>query len=212
MNSLEQNSPPAPERYAEAQALPRTFYHGKTLSIAKALLGKGLYVEQAGQPILAEITEVEAYLAEKDPASHAFRGLTKRNWPMFEAGGTCYVYLSYGLNFCMNVSTQEAGLAEAILFRAARPILGLDLIRSRRPRARNDYQLLSGPGRLCQGLGIDLKHNGWTFDRGDFKIVDLGQRVAPSAIGTSTRIGITKASDKPWRFFIKSSPWLSRKG
>lgn len=197
------------EKYS---ALPSGFYLGDTLKIAKNLLGKGIYVKKDGYEVIVEIAEVEAYLGSKDAASHAYRGPTKRNWPMFEAGGTCYVYLSYGLNYCMNVCTQGKGHAEAILFRAARPIHGIDIIRQHRPLAHNDYQLLNGPGKLCQGMGIDLTYNGMTFDRPDFKIVDLGIKVPSSSIGRSPRVGITKASDKLWRFFLKYSPWLSRKG
>lgn len=131
---------------------------------------------------------------------------------MFEGGGTCYVYLSYGLNFCMNVVTQEKGVGEAVLLRAARPMLGISRLQENRPLAKKETQLLSGPGRLCQGFEINLQQNGWTFDRPDFKIIELETRVKPHQVGTSARIGITKAASKPWRFYIKSSPWLSRKG
>jgi DNA-3-methyladenine glycosylase len=192
--------------------LSTQFYHGDTLDIARNLLGKGLYRKVDGEVLLAEICEVEAYLGTADPASHTFRGLSKRNAAMFEGGGTCYVYLSYGLNYCMNVVTQEKGLGEAVLLRAAKPILGMERMKKNRPRAKTEIQLLSGPGRLCQGFEINLQQNGWTFDRPDLKIVDLKTRVKPHQIGISARIGITKAASHPWRFFIKSSPWLSRKG
>lgn len=211
-NLPEHNLEASHSLFAAAEPLAAEFYHGDTLKIAKALLGKGLFVQTKNGPLLAEIVEVEAYLGSKDPASHAYRGLSKRNWPMFERGGTCYVYLSYGLNYCMNVSTQKEGVPEAVLFRAARPIEGLDAIKERRALIAKETQLLNGPGKLCQGLGIDLQQNGWTLDRTNFKLIDLGVNLKPRDIGSSPRIGITKAALNPWRFFIKSSPWLSRKG
>lgn len=192
--------------------LPSEFYLQNTVEVARQLLGKGLYVRRGKAELLVEITEVEAYLAGKDPASHAFRGLTKRNWPMFEGGGTCYVYLSYGINYCMNVATQKKGIGEAILLRAAAPILGIETLRKNRgSRDIPDRNLLSGPGKLTQALGIDLSYNGLAFDRDDLKIVDLGKALTNKSIGTSPRIGISKAKEDELRFFIKGSPWLSRK-
>ena len=155
--------------------LPKEFYLQDTVEVARQLLGKGLYVRQGKAKLLVEITEVEAYLGHRDPASHAYRGLTKRNWPMFEKGGTCYVYLSYGINYCMNVATQHEGMGEAILFRAAAPLLGIETLRKNRGSPSTPHRnLLSGPGKLTQALGIDLRYNGLAFDRDDFKIVDLG--------------------------------------
>ena len=195
--------------------LPAKFYLQDTASVARKLLGKGLYVATGPVPLLMEITEVEAYLGLHDPASHAFRGLTQRNWPMFERGGTCYVYLSYGINYCMNVATQPAGVGEAVLLRAGAPLLGVEAMAKNRgfdPRSVPLRNLLSGPGKLCQALGIDLAFNGFTYDREDFKIVDLGKNPRSQNIGTSGRIGISKAKEEPLRFFIKASPWLSRRG
>ncbi len=196
--------------------MPRSFYEDETLVVARRLLGKVLVVHAASatrsikDTIAVEIVEVEAYLGGADPASHAYRGVTKRNAVMFEGGGSCYVYLSYGLNYCMNVSTRGPGIGEAVLFRAARPIFGIDSIRKRRALIKTDFGLLNGPGKLTKGLGIDLTYNGFTFDRPDFKIVDLGTRVPAKLISESPRIGISKAAEKPWRFFLKDSPWVSR--
>jgi DNA-3-methyladenine glycosylase len=195
--------------------LPPEFYLQKTEEVARQLLGKGLYVAKGSAPLLLEVTEVEAYLGARDPASHAYRGVTRRNWPMFERGGTCYVYLSYGINYCMNVATQGKGVGEAILFRAGTPLLGVEAMAENRGFSRNAIpmrNLLSGPGKFCQAMGVDLSFNGLTFDADDFKLVDLGKNPPSQNIGTSGRIGISKAKDEPLRFFIKSSPWLSRKG
>src|SRR5262249_12525637 len=131
------------------------FFLRKTVRVAHELLGKGLFVRQRETTMLVEIVEVEAYLGGADPASHAYRGPTPRNRAMFERGGTCYVYLSYGINYCMNVATQGKGKGEAILFRAAAPLLGRDAMLKNR-RVENDHGgitdriLLSGPGKLCQ--------------------------------------------------------------
>lgn len=186
--------------------LPESFYLRPTLTVARELIGKGLVVGRS----LVEVVEVEAYLGEKDPASHAYRGLTKRNWAMFESGGTCYVYLSYGINHCMNVSTGAKGVGEAVLIRAARPILGLPQIKKRRLKIRTDHQLLNGPGKITLGLGVRPSFNGRMFFEADFKFVDLKGYLVPVPVATTPRIGITKAADKPWRFVAKDSAWLSR--
>ena len=199
--------------------LPPGFFLKKAVEVAKCLLGKGLLVVQRGRPLLVELVEVEAYFQE-DPASHSFAGPTKRTWPMFEPGGTCYVYLSYGINFCMNVCTGPKGRGDAVLFRAARPLLGAETLGKNRVAASvrrskkipNEKDLLSGPGKLTQALGIGLRHNGLTFDRDDFKLVDLGHEIPAEKIVRSPRIGITKARDELLRFSILDSGWLSRKG
>ena len=196
--------------------LPNSFFLRDTRTVAKNLLGKGLYLKSGKTVLLAEIVEVEAYLGSGDPASHAFRGITKRNWPMFEEGGMCYVYLSYGINFCMNVVTREKGIGEAVLLRAAIPLLGIKKIKKNRGklfdnRSNAIKNLLSGPGKLTQGFGIDLRHNGLTYDRENFKLVDLRRDPLKSIIASSTRIGISKAKDSPYRYFISGSNWLSKK-
>lgn len=186
------------------------FYEADSLQVAKDLLGKFLYYRTQGTELLAEIQEVEAYLAQ-DPASHSYRGITKRNWPMFEAGGTCYIYLSYGINLCVNIATHQKETGEAILLRALRPVVGLEFFRRRRKHATSDYQLLNGPGKICQAFGFTLKLNGATFFQNDLKVIDLGLAYPSHAIGSSGRIGISRAQEMEYRFFVKGSPWLSRK-
>ena len=190
--------------------LPRIFFQRQTLVVAKELLGKGLFIRHGNTPLLAEIVEVEAYLGKNDPASHSYRGITKRNWPMFEEGGMCYVYLSYGINFCMNVVTGKTGVGEAVLLRAAIPRSGEELMQERRGTEK-PASWLSGPGKLTQALGIDLTHNGRWFDQDDFRLIDLGVRPKPSQIGQSPRIGISSGKDALFRFYIDGSPWLSRR-
>jgi DNA-3-methyladenine glycosylase len=199
--------------YLDASPLSPEFFLDETSVVAQQLLGKSLVLQCRGDWLAVRIVEVEAYLAEGDQASHAFRGQTPRNWPMFEPGGTCYVYLSYGIHHCMNVSTGNAGKGEAVLLRAVEPIFGQHRMLLNRPLDRGvSYQLCNGPGKLTRALGIDLAYNGLRFNSPSFKLVDLPDGLCRDDIGISPRIGISQAKDKPLRFFIKSSEWLSRPG
>ncbi|NBX77277.1 MAG: DNA-3-methyladenine glycosylase [Proteobacteria bacterium] len=196
----------------QSSPLPLKFYQRDTVTVAKDLLGKGLYVKKNKSQFLCEIVEVEAYLGERDEASHSFRGMTPRNRSMFEAGGTAYVYLIYGFYFCVNVATEEKGIGAAVLFRAAAPLSGhKEMQRNRKLKEPSKPEkLLSGPGKLTQALGINRTFDGRKFDLPDFKIIDLGNVLSEAEIGSSPRIGISKAKDQHLRFFIKNSPWLSR--
>lgn len=188
--------------------LPSSFYLEKTATVAKLLLGKGLFLSKQGRSFLLQIIEVEAYLGAEDPASHAFKGPTPRNLSMFKSGGTCYVYLCYGLNFCMNVVTGVEGKGSAVLIRGAIPILGLKSMAKNRHLssplpAKEIKKLLSGPGKLTQALGIDRSFDGLRFDQSTFKIVDLGVRIPKHQIGISPRIGISKGMQENLRFYIR---------
>ena len=181
--------------------LPDRFYQGTTQDIAQNLLGKGLVVSKPDGTLLAvQITEVEAYLSKNDPASHSHRGPTHRNQTMFERAGTCYIYLSYGIHYCVNVVTQKKGVGEAILIRSAVPLLGLEIMQKNR-NVKSLKTLLNGPGKVTQAMGIDLHFNGMRFD-GKIRIIDLDQR--DFSIGCSPRIGISKAKDLQLRYFIKA--------
>lgn len=201
-----------------AEGLPpleHSFYNGKAPQVAESLLGKGLFVAHGKIPFLCQIVEVEAYLGAEDPASHAFKGPTPRNLSMFKVGGTCYVYLSYGLNFCMNVVTGSEGVGGAVLIRAALPLLGLKEMAKNRNISRplthkNIFNLMSGPGKLTQALGINRNFDGLSFDQTTFKIVDLNLKIPKHQIGLSPRIGISKAKEENLRFYIKGSEFLSR--
>lgn len=161
--------------------LPESFYLAPVDEVARALLGKGLRVGD----VVVEITETEAY-SQDDPASHSFKGVRPRCASMFGRGGIAYVYLCYGVHFCLNVVTGKAGVGEAVLLRGARDPAG---------KLR-----LPGPGLLTRGLGIDRRHDGMPFDRPDFGILDLGLTVPPEQVLTTPRIGISKAKERPWRF------------
>ncbi|NBX68481.1 MAG: DNA-3-methyladenine glycosylase [Proteobacteria bacterium] len=195
--------------------LASKFYQRSAPVVAKELLGKGLFLSQNKNHFLVQIVEVEAYLGSEDPASHAFKGPTPRNQSMFLSGGACYVYLSYGLNFCMNVVTGAAGKGSAVLIRAAVPLLGLEKMAENRHISRPlTYKmlknLLSGPGKLTQALGIDRNFDGLSFDQSTFKIVDLNHKIPKQLIGISPRVGISRAKREPLRFYVRQSEFLSR--
>lgn len=194
--------------------LPPDFFLRPVDEVAPELLGKGLWVRHGRHELVAEITEVESY-AYDDAASHSYRGKTKRNWPMFEAGGTCYVYLIYGMHLCANVVTGAPGTPEAVLFRAATPLHGIKFMEKRRTNSAGAvppaHKLLSGPGNLAQGLGIGLKQNGLSFFGDQLRILDLGKSVDDSLIDRSRRIGITKSAELLRRFCLADATSLSRK-
>ncbi len=183
--------------------LPRAFYRRPSLDVAPELLGKlVVHGVRAGR-----IVEVEAYRFD-DPASHAYRGPTRRNATMFGPPGHLYVYFSYGVHWCANVVTGDRE-GQAVLLRALAPVDGLGAIRAARPAARRDRDLASGPGRLTQALGIDGSFDGTDLVRGAVRIADDGVP-PPSVPGVSRRVGISKAVDQPWRWFVAGDPNLSR--
>ncbi len=170
--------------------------------VAPELIGAELYVDGVG----GVIVEVEAYDHE-DPAAHAYRNRrTARNASMFLGGGHVYVYRSYGIHWCLNVVCGVEDVAGAVLLRALEPVAGLEEMRVRRGVA--DPRLLcSGPGRLCQALGVTREHDGLQLDRPPF---ELRERRFEPEIVRGPRIGITKAADLPWRYGLAGSRFLSR--
>lgn len=157
---------------------------------------------------MGRIVECEAY-QEDDPASHSYRGLTNRTWVMFGPPGHLYVYLSYGMHCCMNVVTGRDGEGSAVLLRAVEPLLGVE--RMRAWRGVSDVRLLcSGPGRLTQAFDVHRSHNGVDLVRGDVLYVARGRPVPDEAVGVGPRVGISVATDRPWRFFVLGSPFVSR--
>src|SRR4051812_42995201 len=145
--------------------LPRGFYLQDTITVARALLGCVLWRRVDRELLGARLVEVEAYLGANDPASHARRGLrSARNESMYLDGGHAYVYFTYGMHWCMNVVTQEADIAEAVLLRAAEPVRGIESMRARRPKAKRDVDLMNGPGKLCSALAIDRALDGEPLD------------------------------------------------
>jgi DNA-3-methyladenine glycosylase len=177
------------------------FFARRVHEVAPELIGVTLLVDGVG----GRIVEVEAY-DRKDPASHGYRGRTSRNAVMFGPPGHAYVYRSYGIHWCLNLVCGGEGEAEAALIRALEPTAALDLQRRRRG-VEDPRSLCSGPGKLCQALGVTGDQNGLALDAPPFR---LEQRSAEPEISTGPRIGITRAVELPWRYVEAGSPYLSR--
>jgi len=192
--------------------LERGFYARPTTTVARALLGKLLVRRCAGRPpLVARIVEVEAYLGERDAASHARRGPTPRAAIMFGPPGFLYVYLIYGMHHCMNVVTETDGVAGAVLIRAAAPLAGFDAVAGDGSRRGNGRRhLLTGPGKLCAALAITRANNGHDLTRvRDFYVADDGSPAPRRA--RSPRIGVEYAGDwaaRKLRFFDARSPYV----
>jgi len=170
--------------------LTRAFYDRDPRELAPELLNKVLVSTEAGTRVAARIVEVEAYRGSADPASHAYRGRTARNATMFGRPGRLYVYFVYGMHWCANVvAAAPPDDAGAVLLRAATPIDGLDLMRTRRPAARRDRDLCSGPARLADAFGLDRAHDGVDLVRGPFAIHDDGTP-PPTRPARTTRVGL----------------------
>ena len=194
--------------------LSREFYtRADVLAVARDLLGKKLVVPtRSGGRVAGLIVETEAYRGPEDRASHAFGGRrTQRTETMYGNGGTAYVYFIYGMYNQFNVVTNVADTPHAVLVRALEPVEGLDVIRRRR-RGRSEYEMTSGPGRLCIAMGIDRG-----LDKadllGDRVWIEEGVSISPRQIARGPRIGIDYAEkwvSKPWRFWIKDNPFVSR--
>lgn len=187
--------------------VPREVLVGPVDEVAPRLLGR-ILVGTDGTA--GRIVEVEAYDGEADPASHAARGRTPRNATMFGPAGHLYVYRSYGLHWCANVVLAEPGRAAAVLLRAVQPLVGLPRMRDRRPAARRDRDLCNGPGKLCAALGIDGDHDGLDLlDEASPVQLRDDPGAAPAELLVTTRVGITRAVDRAWRFCVAGSPWVS---
>ena len=170
------------------------------LEAAQAVLGMRLPREVDGKPVEVVLTEVEAYAGADDPASHAYAGRTARNGSMFAPPGTAYVYKSYGVHWMLNVSVTAAGTGDAVLLRGGIPVLGQEVMAVR--RGRSD-QLTDGPGKLAQALGVTGDHDGTSLVDGPLRL--LPGDPPPGTVLATPRVGISKATDRPWRFVIAQS-------
>ena len=185
--------------------LPESFYNRSTLRIAQDLLGKFLIRRLAnGKKLAGEIIETEAYMGPRDKASHASRGLTPRTALMFGPAGFSYIYLIYGMYYCLNIVTERDGYPAAVLIRAVRPVSGLAIPDK---YLSAPEKLASGPGKLCREFQIDKTLNGFNIcSSGDLFIEDRGIKVPSSKIIRTPRIGVDYAGEynnKKWRFLIK---------
>jgi DNA-3-methyladenine glycosylase len=181
--------------------LRRQYFARSVHVVAPDLIGTTLLVNGVG----GTIVEVEAY-HHTDPAAHSYRGRTERNAVMFGPPGYAYVYRSYGIHWCLNFVCEAEGSASAVLIRAIEPIYGLSAMRRRR-KLSEERLLCSGPGRVCQALGISGAHSGLALDRPPFELRAANRQIE---IAVGPRIGITKAAEIPWRYGLKNSRFLSR--
>jgi DNA-3-methyladenine glycosylase len=179
----------------------RDFFARSVHAVAPDLIGVTFMFNGVG----GRIVEVEAY-HHTDPAAHSFRGRTERNAVMFGPPGFVYVYRSYGIHWCVNFVCEPEGSASAVLIRAIEPLEGLAKMRRRRGLA-DERLLCSGPGRVCQALGITRAHNGLALDAAPF---ELRRRTGKVEIAVGPRIGITKAVEQPWRYGLAGSRFLSK--
>jgi DNA-3-methyladenine glycosylase len=212
----------------DARLMPRAFFERHPKVVARQVLGKILARrERDGSLTIGRIVEAEAYLGADDAAAHSATGKTERTAVLFGPAGHAYVYFTYGMHYCMNVSCEPEGHAGCVLLRALEPIEGVEAMAANRKiklrisrSARNDDPfdhktlrlLCSGPARLCQALGIDRPRDNakdLLSRDSDLQLLDDGSRV--KRVMAATRIGITKSADLPLRFYIEGSPFVSRK-
>ena len=186
-----------------------SFFARGTVEVAPDLLGKYLVRVWDGKRLVVRIVEVEAYRGSDDPASHAFRGRTPRNAPMFGEPGHAYVYFTYGNHFLLNITTQKPGTPGAVLIRGVEPVQGVDVMRRLRPHVP-DSELSNGPGKLTKALGVDKALNGVNMTRrGTLYVID--RPGSEFETWRSTRIGIGEAGlNRLWRFYIRDNPYVSR--
>lgn len=192
--------------------LPRDFYLRETVDVARSLLGCLLWRRTRNELLCARLVETEAYLGANDMASHARRGLrSERNASMYLAGGHAYVYLSYGMHWCLNVVCQEEGIAEAVLIRAAEPVEITPAMRERRPKAKRDWELMNGPGKICAAFDIDKDLDGEPLD-GNRMFITAGDPLDEGDIAVSPRIGVEHSGESAWwplRFFLRGNRYVS---
>ena len=191
------------------QVLPRPFYQRPAHLVAPDLLNKILLAADGRS---GRIVEVEAYCGAVDAAAHTFRGKTPRNATMFGPAGHMYVYFTYGMHWCCNAVCADEGDGQGVLLRALEPMTGLYAMRAARPRARRDRELCSGPARLTQAMGITGAQDGIDLvsARGGFTIVSDGVPPPTNPVGHA-RVGISRAQDRLWRWYVEGSEHVSRR-
>jgi DNA-3-methyladenine glycosylase len=179
----------------------------QAVEAAPLLLGAVLERNVDGQLLKAKIVEVEAY-DETDAASHSYKGITKRTEVIFGEPGRLYVYFTYGMHYCCNVVVGHIGSGSAVLIRAVEPLEGIEDMLLRR-HGKTGIELTNGPAKVCQALGIDMSLNGHSLFQPPLQLM-LNDTISNDLIVQTTRIGISKAKDALWRFYIKGSPYVSK--
>jgi len=203
------NAAPRARRFRLGRPLASSFYDRETELVARDLLGAVLECHTREGVVAARIVETEAYLGEHDLACHAAVGRTTRTDPLYGPPGIAYVYFIYGMYWCFNAVTRAEHAPSAVLVRAVEPLVGIDLMRARRPKARRDVDLTNGPGKLCLALGIDARHNRLSLDRAPL-LIRAGEPVADRDVTVTPRIGITQSADWPLRWFVTGNPYVSK--
>lgn len=188
--------------------LPRSFYNRRTLEVLAEIIGKIIIYNSPKGMLSARIVEAEAYIGQSDPACHAAVGKTERNGVMFGPAGYSYIYFIYGMYHCLNFVTEKKNSPSAILLRAAEPLSGLEIMRTNSP-GKTDKELLNGPGKFCRSFGLTRKQNGLDLTGNELYLGDDG--FIPPRIVKTTRIGIQKAIELPWRYYEAGSEFISRK-
>ena len=194
----------------KGEKLPRDFYLRDALTVARDLLGK-ILVHQTPQGILkGKIVEVEAYMGKQDAAAHSCKVRSPRTEVQYGVGGFAYIYLIYGMYYCMNIVSNREEIPEVVLLRALEPLEGLEQMQQRR-NVRRQQDLCNGPGKLCSAMDIQKAHYG--IDLCGHEIyLEEGEPVTEGEIGVSKRINIDyagEAKDYEWRFFLKDNPYVS---
>ncbi len=185
---------------------PRSFFARYTPEVARDMIGAVLVSKSKGVTTSGTIVETEAYRGANDPASHAYRGITKRTEVMFGEAGHAYLYYIYGNHYCINVTTERKGEPGAVLIRALAPLRGIQAMRERR-RVEDIRNLASGPGKLTKAMGIDGSLNG--EDLVNSRRLYLLQGRVAGEIGVSPRIGLSVAKETEWRYFLRDSEFVS---
>ena len=188
--------------------LSAAFFARPTETVARDLIGTLLLSHIGGLVTGGRIVETEAYLGADDPGSHAAtRGITARNRVMYGPPGVAYVYFTYGAHYMLNLVTEEDGTAGAVLVRALEPLVGIDVMSERRA-GRRGHDVASGPGKLAQALGIDLRHNGTRLG-GEIALF-AGERAEDGAVGRSGRVGLSAGHELALRYYVQGSRYISR--
>ncbi len=194
--------------------LPHQFYTRPTLTVARDLIGRYLCRRFGNEVLVGRIVEVEAYLGLRDPASHAYRGRTKRNELMFGTGGFLYVYFTYGMHYCANVVTEGEGTAGAVLLRALEPVRGIETMEKNRfdngqivAPSQRIRKLCNGPANLCKAFAITGRDNGAHLLGSEIWLAK--GKLNDEVIAASTRVGIRRGTSSRWRFFLKGNLYVS---
>ncbi|MFN8579170.1 MAG: DNA-3-methyladenine glycosylase [Candidatus Sericytochromatia bacterium] len=189
--------------------LKKSFYLDSPQNVAKKLLGKNLCRKTDKGLMIGKIVETEAYLSENDPACHAYKKKTPRNFNMFEEGGISYVYIIYGFYYCFNVVTGKKDKGEAVLIRALEPISGIDIMKNYREVIK-EKDLTNGPSKLCLAMNIDKSQNGLDLINDESLFIIENENIIENDIVTTTRIGLTQGVDLPLRYYIRNNIYVSK--